>query len=598
MAGVSNCQNRRVSRAGCGTKSHGTGFTLGGSNSPFYTGEFLADAQDLVVVTVNYRVDIFGFPGVPGGPTNLGLRDQRAAVEWVRNNIRNFGGDPNKITISGQSAGGASVDYWGYAYPNDPIVSGIIAHSGNVFSFPLQPAGVPEQNWDTVVHDVGCSTATDIMACMRAADYQDILTAAATIHSGKSTSVLRTVPAFYPIVDDELIFSDYVNLTAVGSYAKIPLFLGNNNYEAGFYKLVSYAMGINTTAEEDAEFILESFTCPVAYQATSRRNHDVPVWIWRYLADWNNTRLYPTSGAYHGVDLHMIFGNSEGVSGLPTVAAQRELTSLMQHAWASFCNDSVNGLNNIGWPSYDPESNSLILLGLDNSPEPQFVSPSDYDAACSTITLGALGTSTPTSMSTTSSAAAATPTGTCNAGTVAPNLSDGYSGLCSFACNHGYCPAECICTSYGTPAPTNWDYPAGYPIAGEDDSFEGLCSFCCANGYCPSTVCTTNPGTFTPTSMSTTSSAAAATPTGSCNGGTVAPNLSDNYSGLCSFACNHGYCPSAQCICTSYGTPAPTNWDYPAGYPIAGEDDSYGGLCSFCCANGYCPSTACTTTSP
>jgi hypothetical protein len=78
-----------------------------------------------------------------------------------------------------------------------------------------------------------------------------------------------------------------------------------------------------------------------------------------------------------------------------------------------------------------------------------------------------------------------------------------------------------------------------------------------------------------------------------CNGGTVLPGLSGNYIGLCSFACNHGYCPPAQCSCTSYGIPAATNWGYPAGCPLAGEDSSYSGLCSFCCANGYCPSTAC-----
>jgi hypothetical protein len=78
-----------------------------------------------------------------------------------------------------------------------------------------------------------------------------------------------------------------------------------------------------------------------------------------------------------------------------------------------------------------------------------------------------------------------------------------------------------------------------------------------------------------------------------CNGGTVLPGLSDNYLGLCSFACNHGYCPPAQCTCTSHGTPAATNFGSPAGCPLAGEDNSYLGLCSFSCANGYCPPTAC-----
>jgi hypothetical protein len=79
-----------------------------------------------------------------------------------------------------------------------------------------------------------------------------------------------------------------------------------------------------------------------------------------------------------------------------------------------------------------------------------------------------------------------------------------------------------------------------------------------------------------------------------CNGGTVAPGLSGNYLGLCSFACNHGYCPTGVCICTSEGTPVTPQFPAPSGCPIAGENDSYEGLCSFCCANGYCPPTACT----
>ena len=81
--------------------------------------------------------------------------------------------------------------------------------------------------------------------------------------------------------------------------------------------------------------------------------------------------------------------------------------------------------------------------------------------------------------------------------------------------------------------------------------------------------------------------------TGTCNGGTVAPGESLNFSGLCDFACNHGYCPAGPCICTSYGTPVSSPEVAAPGCPLAGEPDSYLGLCSFDCAHGYCPSTAC-----
>jgi carboxylesterase type B len=369
------------------------GFTIGNTNSPFYNAKYFADAEDVVVVTVNYRLNVFGFRGVPGGTQNLGLRDQRAAVEWARDNISGFGGSPSKIAIAGQSSGGVSVDYWAYTYRDDPIAHGIIAHSGNAFSFPQNTRSVQETNWKIVVSAVNCSSAADTMACMRKVDWQAVKATAAAIRPAQSTSVLRSIPAFWPTPDDEIVFSDYVGLTANGSFAKLPILFGSTHNENGYYQVPAFAQGITPTDDQIRSFLLESFTCPVAYQATARRSHGVPSYAYRYFADWNNTRLYPTSGAYHGVDLHMIFGGSADVSGLPTNADQRQLTQLMQKAWFSFSDDPSSGLSSkLGWPLYDPNVKTIIQLGLDNGPEARFAHPSAYDAPCSTVTMGALGT--------------------------------------------------------------------------------------------------------------------------------------------------------------------------------------------------------------
>ncbi|KAK2592457.1 hypothetical protein QQS21_009836 [Conoideocrella luteorostrata] len=374
---------------------YGGRFSIGNTNSPFYNGKHFAAAQDAIMVTINYRLNIFGFPGAPGGMQNLGLRDQRSAVEWIRDNIRSFGGDPKKITIAGQSSGGVAVDYWTYAYQSDPIVNGIIAPSGNAFSFPVITKNASHKNWETVVDAVGCrsSSSADVMACMRKADWQDIKKAAAAVKPGISTSVLRSVPPFYPTPDDKIVFHDYLERTTQGRFARVPLFGGNNHNEAGYYRIPAYARGVIPTDQQVAQFHLESFTCPVTFQATSRREKHVPSWAWRYVGDWNNTRLYPTSGAYHGSDLHMIFGASAEVSGLPTVEDQRKLTEVMQKAWFEFSNDPVHGLRDrMGWPEFNPATESLVVLGKDNSPSPVLEKPSVYDAPCSTITLGALGT--------------------------------------------------------------------------------------------------------------------------------------------------------------------------------------------------------------
>ena len=77
----------------------------------------------MVVVTVNYRNNIFGFPGAPNVTQNAGLRDQRLAVEWLAVNVAAFGGDPLLITLFGQSAGAVAIDYWAYSYEKLPIVA-------------------------------------------------------------------------------------------------------------------------------------------------------------------------------------------------------------------------------------------------------------------------------------------------------------------------------------------------------------------------------------------------------------------------------------------------------------------------------------------
>ncbi|KAL6890870.1 Alpha/Beta hydrolase protein [Trichoderma evansii] len=380
----------------------GGGFNYGGTDTAFYNGKYFAGAQDVVVVTINYRIDVFGFPGAPGQPANLGLRDQRVGVEWVRENIAAFGGNPEKITIFGQSVGGEAVDFWAYAYEQDPIVSGIIAHSGNAFSFALNTAATVKNNWNTIVAGVNCTNSEDQLACVRQVDWQNILAISETIRPLPSNNFLRSISHFTPFPDEEIVFSDYINRTIAGNFAKVPIMLGNTNNEDGFYRLVPYAQtGLLPTSQDVIEFLLETFTCPVTFQASARRSHGVPAWAFRYMADWDNTRLYSTngstSGAYHMVDLHMIFGASEDVTALPTTADQRKLTQIMQTAWATFAEDPIDGLTSLGWPQFDQSKDSYILLGNDSISSVQYVAPSNWNSPCSTVTFGLFGTSTATS---------------------------------------------------------------------------------------------------------------------------------------------------------------------------------------------------------
>jgi cholinesterase len=191
------------------------------TNSPFYDGQYLADSQDTIVVTVNFRINIFGYPGAPGISQNLGLQDQRLAVEWVRDNTGPFSSDPLKITIFGQSPGSVAVSYWAYAYPTDHIVAGLIAHSGDIFSFPVNTPELAAKNWYNASASLGCGDEGDAMDCMRSLDFEDIRVAAAKAPPPPNASEARSQPAFQPVVDNVTVFGDYFSRSAEGKFARI-----------------------------------------------------------------------------------------------------------------------------------------------------------------------------------------------------------------------------------------------------------------------------------------------------------------------------------------------------------------------------------------
>lgn len=343
-------------------------------------------------MSANYRVNVFGFPGAPGADTNLGLRDQRLAVEWVQKNIRAFGGNPKKIVIAGQSSGGAAVDWWSYAYKQDPIVHGLMSTSGNAFSFPMNTPQKQISNWYTLSASLGCgnSTSTGTLSCMRKLPFETVSATVSKVAPSPGGSPVRLTPPFYPMVDNETIFADYISLLSSGNFAKLPYFHGHNNYEQGYYVIPAFAQGRNVTEAQSAQFLLESFVCPTSYEARHRLDAKVPTWVYRYFGDWDNTRLYPTSGAYHGTELHMILGGSEDASGLPALQPQKDTVKLFQRAVAAFTEDPKNGLSRLGWPQFDPQTKSWIEIAVANKPEVTFARPDKYDAPCSNITLGAL----------------------------------------------------------------------------------------------------------------------------------------------------------------------------------------------------------------
>lgn len=126
---------------------------------------------------------------------NLGMLDVRLGVEWVRDNIAQFGGDPKRITLWGQSAGAIIADHYNFAYPNDPIVSGFILHSGTAtLNFVLPDP--PQSNFTFVAAQFGCVDwfRAPMLDCMRAVDAQSIMSYIQSYATGGTGPSLAFVP--------------------------------------------------------------------------------------------------------------------------------------------------------------------------------------------------------------------------------------------------------------------------------------------------------------------------------------------------------------------------------------------------------------------
>ncbi|SMQ51123.1 unnamed protein product [Zymoseptoria tritici ST99CH_3D7] len=361
---------------------HGGGHTSGGSASPYKYGDRLAADQDVIVVSMNYRLNIFGYPGaaaLDGRNLNPGLMDQRKAVEWTYNNINAFGGDPKHMTLFGQSAGGASVDYYNYAYWQDPLVAGFIAQSGVAKDEDEYDAS--GSNFTYVASAVGCGDETtnkdELFKCMQTVDATAIINVYnnynATLNGGKSLS-------FSTRADNQTKFFNYTDLQARGLFARLPTIYAQVNNEGT--SLIQYnESGVNQT-EADAR-TLSLGTCPGAAASAARVAYGVPVWRTRYFGEWPNLNPLSWLGAYHSSDIPMIFGTSD-LRG-PDTEEERKVSEDFQTAWATFAKDPAGGLAEYGWSTYKPDEKTLVELGVQGRTSATFDVGTAFDGPCADL---------------------------------------------------------------------------------------------------------------------------------------------------------------------------------------------------------------------
>lgn len=367
----------------------GGGFVQGGTNALIYNPEsWVQRTQEHIVVTVNFRSNLFGFPNAAGlAEQNLGLLDQRFALEWVRDNIARFGGNPSRIVKWGESAGAIACDFLNFAYPEDPIASGMILDSGTAL-FPIQASVSFDEghtNFTSVAESVGCEYATSELECMRGVPWRTLL----GVMAADSTLV------FLPIIDEKIVFGNYSERYAMGALSSVPALIGTNQHE--LFALVPQT-GLDTpfNATAFAEFEKRyddegnaAFLCASA-AGTSLLRHSsntdsagrrLTTYRYRYDGNFPNVspKLYP--GAFHTAELPLLFGTAGMYHGAST-AYEEEVGAKMQDLWLAFAKDPLDGLKEAGWGSY--AEGKAVLLGGADAPMVQ-VELGEVDGVCAAL---------------------------------------------------------------------------------------------------------------------------------------------------------------------------------------------------------------------
>ncbi|KAF4449065.1 hypothetical protein F53441_7609 [Fusarium austroafricanum] len=317
---------------------YGGGFVAGGSDIDYQIpSQWVSRSQKHIVVSFNYRVGVFGFPNAPGidlKKQNLGLLDQRLAIEWVRDNISRFGGDPKRITLWGQSAGAASVGYYQYAYPEDPIARAFIQNSGGVY-LGIASTDASHSNFTSIAKKFKCDKGNQV-DCLRKVPFKDIQQYSDKSGFGDS--------AFVPLVDEKTRFSDYYKRILSPKVAKFPNIIGTNRDEGSFGGEQAKSSESAPTDQVKPDSL---FTCPAHFETAVRSAANAKTW--RYLYSGNFTNIMPgKEGAYHSAELPLIFG-THGIARGKSTPFEVEVSHSMQDHWLAFIQDPVSGLDKLGW---------------------------------------------------------------------------------------------------------------------------------------------------------------------------------------------------------------------------------------------------------
>jgi len=360
---------------------HGGGYSGGGSNEPRHNGDFLP-LHGVVLVTINYRLGVFGFlatselakeaNGVAG---NYGLADMVAALEWVKANINDFGGDKSNVTIFGESAGSFAVSTLMASPAAQGLFAKAIGESGGAFSdvLPTDTLDARLKKDDKWMASIGANSLADL----RAMPADKILAAVAKARAG-----------FAPTVDGRILVEPPPATYAAGKQAHVPLLAGWNRDEGSFLsngmtaaKWKGMAAGMFKDRADEFLKLYPGDTDEQAVESSGayggdafiafstwkwleahRKTGDSPVYRYHFELRATPSKFHPGTWAFHSDDIEYVFGTLDTRPGWTVRPEDRKLSEQMMGYWTNFAKTGdPNGPGLPTWPKYDKDD-SLIHL--------------------------------------------------------------------------------------------------------------------------------------------------------------------------------------------------------------------------------------------
>ncbi|MES2622563.1 MAG: carboxylesterase/lipase family protein [Bacteroidota bacterium] len=375
---------------------HGGGFEIGTGSSSLYNGANLANNGDVVVVTTNYRLGTLGFlyfdntKDLKGEfENNLGIRDQIAALNWVKENIAAFGGDPERVTIFGESAGGTSVQTLLATPSAKGLFKGVIAESGPaaILWQPETAKSITKEYLEIL------DIPEDSLHLLKKIPLETLKGAQLKLRDFLTDKTVQKV--FSPTIDGSLLTTDISACLNSAQSGNIALMLGTNKDESTMFASKKLKMVPTSSEGLEKEFlyvlspedkkrvtsaysaypnkrgILDLVTDAVfripAIRVAECQSKVAPVYMYRF--DWSSFALNLTGlRSFHGLEIPFVFGNSDGRIGrlLKIIASKRLIKSLsgsMQQAWVNFARyGNPNGEEAGAWKAFDTNERATMIF--------------------------------------------------------------------------------------------------------------------------------------------------------------------------------------------------------------------------------------------